>query len=79
MGSHYLDRPVGSDLSYAIAKFRREHPELVAAERDSSNQRLCAINTKPSVFDGFIADRNVAVDEATWQRRCVERRQNKLG
>ena len=59
MERHPLDRPLGSDLSYQVAKFRREHPELEAGRLDSTNQRLRSI---PCIFDGYIADRNAIPD-----------------
>lgn len=48
-------RNIASDLSYEVAKFRREHPELQSGRLDSTNQQLRAI--APCVFDGYIADR----------------------
>jgi len=53
------DQPVASDLSYEVAKFRREHPELESGRLDSTNQRL---RTIPCVFDAYAADRESIVD-----------------
>ena len=65
------DRPIASDLSYEVAKFRREHPELAASDRDSTNQILRPV---PCIFDGFIADRPGGISEAEWNLERQRRR-----
>lgn len=67
--AHPLDRPIASDLSFQVFQLRARRRELGTQSLDSTNQTLHVI-AAPSVFDAFIADRDLATD--TSRRQFVE-------
>ena len=54
-----MSQPIASDLSYEVAQFRRQHPELETGRLNATHQVL---RTEPCVFDGFAADRPSIAD-----------------
>ena len=57
-------RFIASDLSYEVLQLRARRLELGTQALDSSNQRLAPLPSKLAQFDSFVADRDVALDQA---------------
>lgn len=63
---------IASDLSQQVLELRRLRGELGPQALDSQNRRLYAVPCAVVQREGFIADREVAIDHA--QGRLVESR-----
>ena len=68
---HYLDRPIGSDLSFQVFKMRARQHELTAQPLDSVNRTLYPV-TVGCERHAFLADPDLGQDELTetptWHR-----------
>lgn len=60
--SHYLDRPIGTDLSYETFQLRRRKGQLGPCELDSQNRRLYGLPSQMVVREAFISDRETIPD-----------------